>query len=100
MIEKCNVRHYTQAHFRAAKAAILIGDIGKARAHFAAVTNSGEEKEKKDSVEEEIAEDLKGRCHEILDVEGFFNVFRAAGSGLDPDSIGSVNPDPDPGGQK
>jgi hypothetical protein len=39
------------------------------------VTNSGEE-EKKDSVEEEIAEDLKGRCHKILDVGGFFNVVR------------------------
>jgi hypothetical protein len=38
------------------------------------VTNSGEE-EKKDSVEEEIAEDLKGLCHKILDVEGFFKVF-------------------------
>jgi hypothetical protein len=36
------------------------------------VTNSGGgEEEKKDSVEEEIAEDLKGLCHKISNIEGY-----------------------------
>jgi hypothetical protein len=48
------------------------------------VRNSGgeEEKEKKDSIEEEIAEDLKGRCHKISNVEGFFKVVRERASCL------------------
>jgi hypothetical protein len=37
---------------------------------------------------------------ENLEIRDYFNQGCGSGSGLNPDSIGSVDPDPDPGGQK